>query len=224
MTYSIQQFDFSADLLRALLWQYNDASNIESLITQKNEWYDGVQNQFWENWVTDVFDLRTANDFGCSVWAYILNFPVILAQEENTETVDVPFGFGTDKANFSSPSNFANITGSALYLTTEQKRLILRLRYFSMTTSGCVPEINRFLNYLFAEDYGVVYLIDNNDMTQTYVFQFQPDYWLQKVLDIYDILPRPAGVKSEMVVTSSNYFGFGTDKLNFGNGNFNPLA
>jgi hypothetical protein len=33
----IQEFDFSVDLLRAILWQRNDAVNLQALLEKKNK-------------------------------------------------------------------------------------------------------------------------------------------------------------------------------------------
>ena len=89
----IQAFDFSVDLMRALLWQYNDAARLEALLRQKQTWYDANQSAFWSDWLADVFDLRTANDFGLSVWAIILDIPLIVASA--VDPSDKPlWGFG----------------------------------------------------------------------------------------------------------------------------------
>lgn len=141
----IQEFDFSVDLLRALLWQYNDAARLEALLRQKQDWYDANQTAFWEDWVRDVFDLRTANDFGLTVWATILDIPLVVASA--VDPVDKPiWGFGQYRENFNN-GNFASLSNSQL--TTDQKRLVLRLRYFQLVTRGTVPEINEFFAYLF---------------------------------------------------------------------------
>lgn len=141
----IQALDFSVDLMRALLWQYNDAARLESLVRQKQEWYDLNQAGFWGDWVADVFDLRTANDFGLSVWAIILDIPLVVASAIDPNDKPV-WGFDQYRENFNN-GNFAATSSAAL--TTEQKRLVLRLRYFQLVTTGAVPEVNGFLKYLF---------------------------------------------------------------------------
>lgn len=88
MTTRIQEFDYSIDLLRALLWQDNKAPQMTALLQQKQAWYDENVSTFWENWVRDVFDIRTANEFGLAVWAIILGVP--------TSVILPP----TNKANF----------------------------------------------------------------------------------------------------------------------------
>lgn len=213
---NIQAFDFSVNLLRALLWQYNDASRLESLLTQKQAWYDGAQQDFWDDWVRDVFDLRTANAFGLSVWAIILDVP--LNTGAGTDDPGKPiFGFAPDDMNFDN-GNFA-LWGNTP-LTVAQQRLLLRLRYFQLTTRGAVPEINAFMKTLFA-DLGSVYVTDNLDMTARYVFGFSIPEALDVIFSSFDLLPRPAGVRVDYLTLADGIgWGFGQYHLNFSNGNF----
>ncbi len=195
MTTNIQNIDFSVDLTKALLWQYNDAPNLRGLIEAKQDWYDINQKQFWEDYLTNVFDLRTANDFGLSVWAIILNQSLF---STFTAAPTTPyFGFGTGNENF-GVYNFGSLSGGSNVYSTATSRLLLRLRYFQLVSSGTIPETNRMLKYLFA-DYGEAYLIDNFDMTQTYIFQFVIPAEISYMLNNTDILPRPAGVKSTII-------------------------
>lgn len=211
----IQAFDFSVDLLRALLWQYNDAARLEGLLRQKQEWYDTNQKGFWENWATDVFDLRTANDFGLAVWSIILNLPLFI--ESQDDPAKPIWGFDQYRENFNN-GNFASISSSGL--TVEQKRLALRLRYFQLVTTGTVSEINAFFAYLF-EPLGSAYVVDGYDMRARYVFGFPVPSVLEAVLTEFDLLPRPAGVKIDFVILGdSDGWGFGRYHDNFTNGNF----
>ncbi|MFA5387745.1 MAG: DUF2612 domain-containing protein [Candidatus Paceibacterota bacterium] len=213
----IQALDFSVDLMRALLWQYNDAARLEALVRQKQEWYDANQSAFWSDWVADVFDLRTANDFGLSVWAIILDIPLAITTAQSP-TQPGKWAFGEFRKNFTH-GNFAASTSSSL--TTEQKRLILRLRYFQLITSGAVPEINTFFADLFGE-FGPAYVLDGYDMTAFYVFNFALSSKVRTVLTEFDLLPRPAGVKvSHVVIGQANGWGFEQYRKNFNNGNFN---
>lgn len=215
----IQKFDFSVDLLRAILWEYNDATSLLSLLRQKQDWYNINVRDFWDNWITNVFDLRTCNDFGLNVWSIILGLPLYVTTKPDPLT-KATWGFGfTFYKNFNRGnfSNFSNSGTSAL--STEIKRLALRLRYFQLTSSGTVPETNRMLSYLFAP-YGKVYLLDGLNMTQTYVFTFPVPVGIRYLLDNFDILPRPAGVKSKYLDGTESYFGFGIFRLNFNRGQF----
>lgn len=213
----IQQFDFSVNLLQALLWQYNNATNLQALLEAKYNWYYTNQSQFWNSWITNVFDLATANDFGLAVWSIILGQPTFINNGPAPD--DYPaWGFGQYHQNFTN-GNFCNTTGSTYQLPTQWARLLLQLRYFQLTSSGTVPEINRMLAYLFA-DYGPAYLQDQLDMTQRYVFDFDMPSGLLLILQNFDILPRPAGVESTYIQGNLETWGFGQYHANFTNGNF----
>ena len=69
----IQAFDFSVDVLVNLLWQYNEADNLRALLENKQRFMRNNHTAFWNNWITDVLNIETANDFGLSVWALILD-------------------------------------------------------------------------------------------------------------------------------------------------------
>lgn len=143
----IQDFHFNADLLRGLLWQYNDAESLQVMLRKKQEWYERNQAEFWNWWIVNVFDLRTASDFGLAVWGKILGesrgAPV------KGMDADYPaFGFGRHRRNFGR-GNFRRSSDGYIRLGGEQYRLLLQLRYFKLVSQGTVPEINAFLKRLF---------------------------------------------------------------------------
>lgn len=212
---TVRAFDFSVDLLQNIIWQYDGTHNLRGLVTGKEAWYTENHTEFWDDWVVDVFDLTTANDFGLSVWAIILGIPLVVVPEPDPGKV--AFGFGIERANFNN-GNFAPTSGS-FGLTTEQKRLVLKLRYFQLVTRGAAPEINAFLNYIFGE--GEVYVADGLHMNARYIFTNEIPSALQLVFENYDILPRPAAVGVEWVSNNPLAgFGFGAYRKNFNNGNF----
>ena len=217
MTETVQPYSPSVDLLQALLWQYEDAAKIQSLLADKQAWFDENQAGFWEDWVRDVFDLRTANDFGLSVWSIILDLPLTIVVQEVTG-IRPAWGFGANRLNFNN-GNFRPQSGSTISLTTEQKRFALRLRYFQLANRGSVMEINRFLKYLFT-GVGKVYVEDGLDMTMEYVFKFTPSAAIRTVLTYYDLLPRPAGVGVTRTISITPAWGFGQYRKNFNNGTF----
>lgn len=212
---TVRAFNFSVDLLQNIIWQYDGTHNLRGLVTEKESWYTENHTDFWNDWIVDVFDLTTANDFGLSVWAIILGIPLVVVPEPDPGKI--AFGFGLERANFNN-GNFAPTSGS-FGLTTEQKRLILKLRYFQLITRGAAPEINEFLNYVFGP--GEVYVADGLHMNARYVFASEIPSALQLVFENYDILPRPAAVGVEWVSNNPLAgFGFGTYRKNFNNGNF----
>lgn len=217
MTERIQPLAFFTDLSLALLWQYDKAVRLQSLVAAKQGWYDAQHSGFWSDWIRDVFDLRTANDFGLTVWAQILNVPLLaIAPASGDREV---FGFGDFNLNFEN-GNFGRDVDAALSLSTEQRRLALRLRYFQLVTRGTVPEVNAFLAVLFG-DAGSAYVLDSLDMEYaTYVFDFLPDPSVTFVLEQFDLLPRPAGVGVRILINPADRFGFDPYYLNFEQSNF----
>ncbi len=195
MSSTIQEFDFSVNTLRALLWEYNDATNLQELLELFQQWYVVNQTVFWQTWYADVFNLITANDFGLAVWAIILGIPL---QTSSSPSNKPNWGFGPYRRNFNR-GNFVSDEG-LIILRTEEKRIILRLRYFNLTFNYNIVDINRILADIFAA-YGPVYIQDNLDMTITYVFNYNLSNRLKYFFIKYDALPRPAGVKLNIVVS-----------------------
>lgn len=217
MSEQVQQFDCSVDLLKALLWQHDNAEKLKALVAAKQAWYQDNQCDFWESWYRDVFNLETANEFGLSVWSRILGLP--LQVKIDGDKAKDAFGFGANHQNFGN-GNFARAVDGEQSLSLEQSRLVLKMRYFQLVSRGSIPEINEWLSALFV-DRGNVFVVDQGDMTYaTYFFSFAPDSQLRFVLEKYDLLPRPAGVGVRYLVQVKDSFGFGPNHLNFNNGSF----
>ena len=215
---AIPDLDFSVDLLRSILWQYNDAARLQGILTRKQDWYNTNVTEFWEWWVSHVFNLMTADDFGLAVWGKILDESrdaFVPAQG-----VDYPaWGFGAYRKNFRH-GNFRRDTAGFVRLSTDQYRLLLRLRYYRFISRGTVPEINAFIQMLFG-DAQTVYVLDPLDMSfAIYVFDTAPASWQRFVLENMDALPRPAAVGAKIRIVTGRNFGFGQYHTNFGNGNF----
>ena len=234
----VQEFNYSIDVIRALLWQYDNSPNIKALLQGEQTWLDGNQQAFWSDWYDNVFNLETANDFGLSVWSIILGLPLFLDLNPAPETAQI-FGFNDfTGAPINDYYNFNNGTfapdSQPIVLTSEQERFVLRLRYFQLTTRCDLTSANAFLNDLIEssdmDPVGQIYVMDNLDMSITYVFNFDVPHPLRRALVEYDLLPRPAGVKINYIVTSGQIFGFNNfsgdtpenSYFNFNNGTFPP--
>jgi hypothetical protein len=215
----VLQWELDPDTLRGTLWQFDSAERLQSLINQKYEWYLQNYGIFFYQWYSDVFDLRTANEFGLSVWAIILDLPLFVEYEQSP--TDYPaFGFEAFGGNFFD-FNFATTGTGVSNLTMEQKRVLLRLRFYQITTRAAVPEINKFLAELFG---GLMYVVDNLNMTMTYIFTEPPSSSLMWALQEFDVLPRPAGVEYDFNTLSPPSFGFAPYQANFFNSNFGGTA
>ena len=215
----IQRFnDFQINLLQSILWQYNEATNLLSLLNQKQAWYEKYQSQFWLDWYNNIFNLvsPTLNIFGATVWSIILNVPLFIALTPPENPADSIFGFNawdpTEPTLLNNTNwNFYGITalniGANFYpipdlsLSIFEQQFLLRLRYFQLTNLGDIVDINEFLRYLCINnliDYPAnetIYVIDNYTMSITYHFT-SPDFpaGLFEAITSLDLWPRPAGV------------------------------
>jgi hypothetical protein len=122
------------------------------------------------------------------------------------------------RTNFNN-GNFG-VSQAGVGLTLDQKRILLKLKYYKLISRCTVPEINERLNAIL-KPYGSVYVLDSNNMRYiTYVFGFQPNSALQFVLENFDVLPRPAAVGVRFIISTRPAFGFGPFNQNFNNGTF----
>lgn len=226
---TIQTVDPAVDVLRSLLWTFNEAVNLQGLLQAKQDWYDTNQEAFWNDWITNVFDLRTADSFGLSVWSRILELPLFGSVEPSPPTYPA---FSFDNGVMASPvqnffdtnvpntvgGNFATDADAAFGLSLEEQRILLRLRYFQLVTRATIPEINTFLLEVFGSD--EIYATDNLDMTMRYVYVGATAINLATLLQTFDLLPRPAGVRIITEFANVQSFGFDPVGQNFDNGSF----
>lgn len=111
---------------------------------------------------------------------------------------------------FKISRTFSDDKGKSFTLTDDQFREIIKIRAFGTTWDGTVQSINTFLAELF-KDRGKAYMIDPQNMTTIiFAFNFVLEDWELYLFRNKDILPRPAGVGTEINIfdTPYKYFGF----------------
>lgn len=205
------------DLLTAIDWQRGGAVKLNELISLKQKWYDDNHCLFWNDWVTDVFDLRTANEFGLSVWSIILDLP-LFDQSEKSRSDYPAIYFGSNRKNFSN-GNFGKNASTVDSLTVDQKRIMLQLKAFILNMRSSTYEINVKLTELFG--FRQVYALDNLDMSYTYIVNNPELISFVSIIEDYDLLPRPNCVSVDYIIGSnSTPFLFGEQRDNFSRGNF----
>lgn len=215
---TVQEFDPSVNVMPSILWQYENAPKFVALIAAQQSWINENQGKFWQDWFRDVFDVDTANSFGLSVWARILEVPLFV--ETQPTTGNNSFGFGVNRKNFGN-GNFGRNRDGQIGLTIEQQRIVIKLRMAQLITRPTAYYINEVLDAVINTPNRHVYAYDTLDMKFiTYVFDYQPDSQLQFLLRNYDLLPRPSGVGTDWIVASRDAWGFGPNRLNFNNGTF----
>lgn len=149
---------YNTDLKQCLKWMQNNAPNIQSLINQKANWYAQFQDQFWEDWYNNVFNLRTATPFGLMIWCIILGVPSQLFGLYGTEFL---WAYGKFRQNYvwsgvipppadanDTGGNFAG-GGNTSVLDIQEVRWALQLRYATLVSNGRTAFINYMLNWIF---------------------------------------------------------------------------
>lgn len=211
----IQDFNLSLNLLESIIWQYNEAEHLQKIIEDEQLWYETNVNEFMQDWYTNVFNVDTANNFGLSVWAKILNVNFALPPEE-TRNTNV-FGFGEYYNNFYQ-SNFSPPSQEDRSLTLEQKRLVIKLTYQKYHTLPSVPEINKIIRSVLGNG---SYILDGFDMSSNFVILTEQVNQVNlRLITEFDLLPRPAGVGLSYKTVTGNEFGFEPYGMNFYNGFF----
>lgn len=209
---NIQTFDNSIDLMAVVPWQYDRAPHLISLLEKKSAWYKEHYSKFWDDWERDVFNLNTANDFGLNVWSIILNLP-LYSRDDARPAANPAFGFSPFGTNFDQvTSNFAIDANAYKSLSLEEKRMLLKLRWYNITSDGSMSCVNETLYQVFGDK---IYCLDGGDMTITFVFTGTFSAIMTNLLTTADILPRPSGVGFKIIFKSRPVFGFADYNLNF---------
>lgn len=62
----------ASDLKKVVLWQYDKAWRLLSILDMMKKYYDAAVTHFWDNWRLHVLDIDHCDDFGASVWGILL--------------------------------------------------------------------------------------------------------------------------------------------------------
>ncbi len=146
---------YDPTITRALRWQQNKAPRITSIITQKDQWYYRYNTQFWQQWESQIFDLRTANPFGLVVWCIILGLPLSIF---NFEPLTNAWAYGPQRGNYKDGDkpappynelgfNFQGGGTESVSLLTDV-RYACQLRYVALVSNGRQQWINEMLTYI----------------------------------------------------------------------------
>lgn len=190
----------TTNMLGGISWRFDQSTNLITLIKAKQNWYAQNQDAFWNNWYTKVFNLPTVENFGMSVWAFILNLPLSALGLRDK----FPYwAFGVTRDNFvdtgqtppnPSGGNFPPVADNGGIVTPREKIAALRLKYYTHISPRSIEAINNMLSDVF-KDFGSCWVLDNEDMSMTYVFNFPISSYFHDAMINYRLLPKPAGVK-----------------------------
>lgn len=172
------------NLIQNIIWQYENAESLKSLIVQKNKWYDENLKAFWQKIIDEFLNIQTAEDWGLNLWGKILDV----------------------KRTY-------NVNGTLTTLSKELFRRLILGKLQLIHSNGTVPEINKYLNFIFSpyanENSFAATVRDNLDMSVVYVLNFEPTDEELALIYSRDFLPTPAGVEDKVyILDEENIFGF----------------
>lgn len=182
----------NVDLNGVYLWQYESAEKLKKIISNKQSFLKENVEDFFNNWLKNVFTIDTANGFGLDLWGKFLGVP--------------------------RPSYIDD--GQTVYFTDDQYRTVIKGRLMLMMSNGSIHSINKYLNYLFPDK--PVFAMDYYNMTMNIIFFYTPSAQEMAIIQMDGFLPRPAGVKVNYVIAPQDeVFGFdGQDMSTFDQGTF----
>lgn len=210
---TIIDYDCNTNLANNILWQ-DVGSNLAKLITSKSDWYKEHHCDFWNKYKTFIFDLIRASEEGLVIWSKILDIQLFGNTIQSPASYPA-FGFNDFGLNFNDPNsdqpnnggNFATDVEGLFRLSTDNKRVVLQLRFASISIRPSAFSLNKILNEIFTKQLGVtVYVTDDalsspsTPMSMTYHIQDNIDPILLRVLNdlSLNILPKPAGVSIQI--------------------------
>lgn len=149
---------FSGRIEQCLKWMQNKAPHVQSLISAKSLWYTRYDQDFWDDWKVNVFDIKTANPFGLAIWCIILGLPAKnLGLEQGSEA----WAYGKFRQNYiysgtdpdlQNPNliggNFVG-GGDTSIRDLDEIRKLLQLRYVSIVSNGRLAFVNEMLAAIF---------------------------------------------------------------------------
>lgn len=180
-------------------------------------------NDVTDRFVNDVWDITTCGTLGLDMWGKIVN----VSRYVTTDIDNSAFGFGEANAGsveYPTPFSDAPFYGGVqetnyVRLSDNAYRTLILSKAFSNISIATLPEINRFLAFLF-KGRGKAYCVNYRNMTLGITTEFPLEPFEEAVLKNPDVTPIPSGVQLNINQIVAPYFGFAQDAHPFNEGTF----
>lgn len=178
------------NVLETVISQYANSPTLLQLIANMDAYLDQTQNI--DAFFDLIWNVDTAQGYGLDVWGRIVGVGRILQ-------VSSAFYFGFTEAGIEArPFNQAPFyIGAPLTsnyaLTDTAYRTLILAKALANICDGSIPAINQILLNLFPGR-GDCYVVDNQDMTMVYAFEFALTPVEAAIVTQSGVLPRPTGV------------------------------
>lgn len=210
------------------IWQYSRAANLNRVLQNEIDFYGDNVGDFFSDWENDVFNLKTANTFGLSVWAKILGVsrPKVAPQnyiidgnsslrlynpnDSKWHAIYLNRSIPTGAVE-KSPTNEIEI--GLVPIDDETFRRCLLAKINLLYSNGSVVAIGEYLNRIFPNKGACV--VDGYDMSMKIIFTETPTDSDLTIITSPDFAPKVVGVfiNTGIDVLSKNTFGFEENEL-----------
>ena len=176
---------------QTIISQYAQSPTIVQLIDNVNQWISpDVDFYNFTNW---IWNIDTARGFGLDILGRILG----ITRRFFVIQPDTYFGFDENSSDYQPFNqapfyNGANDSDAVILNDDNYRRVLLTKAFFNINPISALT-INQALTMLFLGR-GKCYVIDNQDMTVTYTFEFVLSL-LDKAI-LRDLMPTIAGVET----------------------------
>ena len=183
-----------------IISQYNSSPTINQLIASFNGYIDPTANL--EAFYDYMRNVKTAQGYGLDVWGRIVGVTRVL-QVGNVTYLGAsgPDGTSGDSMDV-APFYNDNGTTQNYALDDNSFRTLIYAKALYNICNGSTAAINNLLLELFGAS-GPCWVADNQNLTITYIFEFQLTPVQQSIVYQSNVLPRPSGVS---VTYSQIYF------------------
>jgi hypothetical protein len=192
MAENIGNINFTIDNKNVYLWQYDNAVNLKGILDNNDNFVTVNVSNFWSDFFTNVFNIKTANTFGLEIWGEILGV--------------------------ARPSYVSN--GETIVFNDDMYRKLLLGRMLKFNSNGSVKDINDYLQFIFNDK--LVFAVDNYNMSMKVLLYYNASDEDLAIINSAGFLPLPVGVKvTYSVVPPEETFGFyGSGLTGFDTGTF----
>lgn len=205
------------DYQRTVMRQYANSSALTALLAAFDEWVD--LSRFTDQFLREVWDIRTASSYGLDVWGRILG------QSRYLQIVSPPldhFGFdvsapGTNWKPFNvAPFYSASNGATAFALQDDAYRQLLLVKAAANIAATDTGSLNALLRALFSSRGSAYVAYDpGTPMVLDYVFDFFPTNVERAIIES-GIFPRPAGMLVRYRFKQFDWSPFGFAGMNGG--------
>lgn len=188
------------DLWQTVISQYANSPILMQLIENFAAYVDQTENI--DNFIDFMRDISTAQGIGLDIWGTIVGVTRTLhivgtqkyfGFEEATTISADSFGPGGQ-----SPFFAGNPLTSNFQLSDDSFRVLILAKALANISDGSIKSINQILINLF-RNRGNAFVVDNNNMTMIYNFNFVLTAVELAIVSQSGVLPKPVGVASTIV-------------------------